>query len=138
MVSTIISKRRYKRSRQREKILETLRATKAHPTAYWIYDTLKPYLPELSLGTVYRNLGILHDQGLIQILRSGSGLDRFDADTSQHYHFICTACGAVSDVDIPPFEGLEEKVAGKLGRVVTGHRLDFYGLCEKCAAEVNY
>ena len=127
---------RYKRSRQRERILETLRGTKSHPTATWVYDELKREFPDLSLGTVYRNLGILREQGLVQVLQSGSTFDRFDADTSAHYHFICEACGRVDDVPMSAMADLEDKAARVLGCCVSGHRLDFYGTCAECAQKV--
>ncbi len=124
---------RYKHSRQRDRILETLRGTKSHPTATWVYDELKREFPELSLGTVYRNLGILRDQGLLRVLQSGSTFDRFDADTSPHYHFICEGCGRVDDVPMDVVGDLESRAAETLGCRVSGHRLDFYGLCADCA-----
>lgn len=127
---------RYKRSRQRERILETLRGTKSHPTATWVYDELKREFPDLSLGTVYRNLGILRDQGLVRVLQSGSTFDRFDADTAAHYHFICERCGRVDDVPMEAMDDLDEKASQSLGCRVSGHRLDFYGTCVECAQRV--
>ena len=123
---------RFKRSRQRDRILSLLHSTKSHPTAAWIYESLKPEMPDLSLGTVYRNLKILELQGKLQVLHSGSGFDRFDGDTRPHYHLICTRCSAVEDVDLPVQNELEEKAKALLGRPVSGHRLDFFGLCSTC------
>lgn len=123
---------RFKRSRQRDRILSLLHSTKSHPTAAWIYESLKPEMPDLSLGTVYRNLKILELQGKLQVLHSGSGFDRFDGDTRPHYHLICTRCGAVEDVDLPVQSELEQKAKALLGRPVSGHRLDFFGLCSTC------
>ncbi|AEJ18916.1 ferric uptake regulator, Fur family [Gracilinema caldarium DSM 7334] len=123
---------RFKRSRQRERILSLLHSTKSHPTAAWIYESLKPEMPDLSLGTVYRNLKILEIQGKLQVLHSGSGFDRFDGDTKPHYHLICTQCGAVEDVDLPVQAELEQKAKDLLGQRISGHRLDFFGLCDHC------
>lgn len=129
---------RYKRSRQRERILETLRATKTHPTATWVYDELKREFPDLSLGTVYRNLGILRDQGLVRVLQSGSTFDRFDAETAPHYHFNCERCGRVIDVPMGALGDLDGRAAEAVGGSVSGHRIDFYGVCGDCArAEAN-
>lgn len=128
---------RYKRSRQRERILETLRGTKSHPTAAWVYDELKREFPGLSLGTVYRNLGILKDQGLVRILQSGSTFDRFDANTSAHYHFVCESCGRVDDVDMAVSAELDARASERLGCSVSGHRLDFFGLCAECAPKAK-
>jgi Fur family transcriptional regulator, peroxide stress response regulator len=133
-MSTLIQRKKFKRSRQRERILETLRGTKSHPTAGWVYDVLKKEYPELSLGTVYRNLNILNELGLVRILRSGSTFDRFDADTSPHYHFVCEDCGKVEDVELSVDLDLNSRVSALMGRTVTGHRLDFYGICPDCRA----
>jgi Fur family transcriptional regulator, peroxide stress response regulator len=123
---------KYKRSRQRERLLELLRSTKEHPTATWLYDRLKREFPDLSLGTVYRNLGVLRDQGLLRVLAAGSTFDRFDADTSTHYHFLCERCGSVEDLPLPADPGIE-LAASSTGRIVKGHRIDVFGLCETCA-----
>jgi len=122
----------YKRSRQRERILEILRSTDSHPTANWIYDRLKPEFPDLSLGTVYRNLRILERQGEIVHLESGSTFDRFDARKGPHYHFICDSCGKVMDLDIPAASKLERMAEKAVGVKVERHRLDFFGLCPAC------
>ncbi len=126
--------RKYKRSRQRERILQTLQGTKSHPTAAWVYDKLKHEFPNLSLGTVYRNLNILQEQGLLRVLQSGSTFDRFDADISEHYHFVCDQCGAVLDVPIPVDARLDAIASESLGVEIRGHRLDFHGVCGPCAA----
>ncbi|MDZ7821056.1 MAG: transcriptional repressor [Candidatus Marinimicrobia bacterium] len=89
----------YRKSRQRERILELLRSTHSHPTATWIYDRLKPEFPSLSMGTVYRNLSILEAQERIVRLSSGSTFDRYDASTHPHAHFRCVKCGNVYDVE---------------------------------------
>jgi len=121
-----------KNSRQRVAILSALRSTKCHPTAGWIYEKLKPSMPALSQATVYRNLGLLAEQGTIQVLHSGSGMDRYDADISFHYHITCTCCGRVDDLSIPPMQGLEQAATSESGYQVQGHRTDFYGICPSC------
>jgi Fur family peroxide stress response transcriptional regulator len=125
---------RYKRSRQRERILDVLRGTDSHPTAAWVYDELRREFPGLSLGTIYRNLGILKDQGFVRILQSGSTFDRFDADTRPHYHFVCDRCGKVSDVSMDVSSDLNARASAALGCAVSGHRLDFFGVCASCAS----
>lgn len=125
--------KQYKRSAQREKTLELLRSTKEHPTASWLYDRLKVDFPDLSLGTVYRNLGILREQGLLTVLPSGSTYDRFDADTKPHYHFVCERCGAVEDLPLPVDAEIERRAAEASGHRVTGHRVEVFGLCARCS-----
>lgn len=87
-----------KYSRQREAIKSFLMTRKDHPTADVVYHSLRADFPNISLGTVYRNLTLLADLGEIARLRLGDGVDHFDADTSRHYHFICSECGSVLDL----------------------------------------
>lgn len=91
---------KYRRSKQRERILELLRGTESHPTANWLYGKLREEFPDLSMGTVYRNLGILLEQGLIKRIDFGSTFDRFDANIAPHYHFICEECGTIVDLSM--------------------------------------
>jgi len=123
---------RYKKSRQRENILEFLRDTETHPSADWIYERLKKDFKNLSMGTVYRNLGILIDQGFVRKIDFGSTFDRFDANVTKHYHFICERCGAISDLEMP-FDDMLNRKAAMAGRFeVRHHRIEFFGVCEKC------
>lgn len=123
---------KYKRSRQREKILSLLRATKSHPSAEWIYRQLKKELPRLSLGTVYRNLNTLIEQKLIQKLPLEDGTDRFEATIAPHYHLICERCGSVLDFTMPHPIDINRNTEKLSGFKVTRHRIDFFGLCKKC------
>ncbi|TAL37490.1 MAG: transcriptional repressor [Spirochaetes bacterium] len=123
---------KYKRSKQRERILELLRGTHTHPSADWIYEKLKKEFSNLSMGTVYRNLTVLMEQGLIRKIDFGSTFDRFDANTANHYHFICESCGEISDVDMP-FNTTLNETANRTGQFsVRHHRIEFYGTCGKC------
>lgn len=131
----MIRKQKYKRSRQREKILAILRNTDTHPTAGWVYDQLKNDFPNLSMGTVYRNINILLDQNLIQKIEAGSSFDRYDANTNTHYHFFCRECGCVDDLPLEVSEVLESKAKSLTGYEVENHRLDFYGRCPQCSKE---
>ena len=97
-----------KHSRQREMIKAFLKSRKDHPTADIVYMNVRQQNPNISLGTVYRNLTLLADMGEIRRLRVGDGVDHFDADTSPHYHFVCTECGAVIDLEMDSIEGITE------------------------------
>ena len=125
---------RRKASRQRERILQLLRSTGAHPTADWVYEELKREFPSLSMGTVYRNLKVLLEQGLIQRIDFGSTFDRFDAKVGPHHHFICEGCGAIVDLEMPVDETLNSRVSSETPYVVRRHRIEFYGLCDRCQA----
>ena len=119
-------------SHQREQIYEAVCATDTHPTAEMVYERLKPEMPRLSLGTVYRNLRQMAAEGRLMELEGP--VARFDADLSPHAHFRCQRCGAVSDVDIPYDAALDALAAGD-GRIVRWHSLCFYGICPAFTAE---
>lgn len=124
-----------RKSKKREAIYEVLCSTKSHPTAEWIYMQLKGELPDLSLGTVYRNLARFKEESRAISVATVGGQERFDGCTAPHAHFICRMCGAVTDVEgvdfpsLPPSEG-----------TVEGVQLNYYGVCrdcEKCADAQN-
>ncbi|MBP3927721.1 MAG: transcriptional repressor [Clostridium sp.] len=123
-----------KYSRQRESIKACLMGRHDHPTADAIYTTIREEFPNISLGTVYRNLNLLVELGEIQKLTCGDGKDHFDADILPHYHFICRQCGTVSDLPLEPLSDVTQKAqAGFNGRVDT-HVTYFYGICAECMA----
>ena len=122
----------YRNTKQRTRILEVLCQTKSHPTANWIYDQLKPEFPSLSLGTIYRNLGILEEQGLLKKLHSGSTFDRYDAITKPHTHFCCSECGNIydmRDVEIPEIVRTANK---QTPHKIQEINLSYLGICESC------
>lgn len=125
-----------KQFRKRNAILSCLQQTKAHPSAEWIYASLKPQIPDLSLGTVYRNLALFKEQGLITSLGTVQGVERFDAETAPHVHHICCQCGKVQDMEQIRVPGelcqAAEKEAG--GQVVSC-QLTFTGYCGECEKE---
>ena len=117
-------------SRQRELIYEALRQTEQHPTAEMIYQWLKPANPSLSLGTVYRNLNLLADEGAIR--RMAFPVERYDAKTMPHPHFSCDQCGAVYDLHLHYDAELDRQALLASGHDVTGHEVVFHGICTKC------
>ena len=124
--------RKYRNSKQRQKMLSILRATKSHPTATWVYEQLKKEYPSLSLGNVYRNLKILVEQGAVRELKFGSTFDRYDGNVIPHYHFICESCGAIKDIELDHEADLNKKVEEMTNYHVDHHRLEFYGTCDSC------
>ena len=120
-------------SKKREAILTALRATESHPTAEWLYQQLKPEHPDLSLGTVYRNLTLFREQGLIRSVGVVDGHERFDANTHTHSHFVCDCCHAV--IDIPAVSAgaeIDRSVSEAYGVAVEHHDLTFFGTCADC------
>lgn len=120
-------------TKQKKTILEILRSTTSHPTADWIYAQARKVLPDISLGTVYRNLNVLKEDGEIMELNYGSTYSRYDGNPQNHYHFVCLSCGRVSDVDMPVLAELEERAEKAGVGKVFYHRLEFYGLCPDCS-----
>ena len=123
----------YRCTRPRQAILRLLRSTDTHPDANWLYDQVREELPHVSLGTVYRTLSVLADAGLIRELYCFDATQtRYDGDVSDHYHVICTRCGAIKDVTLDIPDEMNEVVALRTGYQIDKRRVDFYGLCPKC------
>lgn len=121
-----------KYSRQREMIKDFLMTRKDHPTADIVYKNVRKQNPNISLGTVYRNLTLLADIGEINRLRVGDGVDHFDADTSPHYHFVCTECGCVTDLEMDSIENILKVAGANFDGHIAGHITHFYGTCGNC------
>ena len=121
-----------KYSKKREAILEALRNTTEHPSAEMLYARLKPEFPDLSLGTVYRNLAMFIRDGDAVSVGTVAGQERYDADTHPHAHFICSECGRVLDVCCPCLSALDKEVERETGGAVSGHSLSFLGTCPGC------
>ena len=122
-----------KHFRKRDAILTCVRSTTAHPSADWVFEHVKEQVPDISLATVYRNLALFKEQGLIQSLGTVKGVERFDGNTEPHVHFICTGCGAV--VDLPQIsvpEELNDAVSRSSGGRVDSCQLSFTGLGGEC------
>ncbi|HHS13284.1 MAG TPA: transcriptional repressor [bacterium] len=131
-METTSKEKSYRQSRQRKRILEVLSSTTVHPTADWIYRRLKKEFPRLSMGTVYRNLNILIDQGWVSKIHFGSTFDRFEARVEPHTHLICERCGSITDLNMSFEKGITEKARKLTGFDIRRHRIEFFGICQKC------
>lgn len=121
-----------KYSRQREAIKAFLASRKDHPTADIIYTHIREDFPNISLGTVYRNLSLLAERGEILKLSCGDGADHFDACTSPHYHFYCRECQSIFDLKLPDMDAIDTEVSKGFDGQIEGHFLYFYGICRNC------
>lgn len=117
-------------SRQREEIIRVLRSTDTHPTAAWVYSRVKEAIPNISLGTVYRNLAALSKSGEILSLSVGDGFEHFDGNPAPHAHLHCRICGKIADAPMP---------GDPLADVAREHGFEpetsvyiEYGVCEEC------
>ena len=120
-----------KYSMQRELIKENLISRYDHPTADMVYNSIRQELPNISLGTVYRNLRFLVEQGDALSLKLGDGREHFDGHIEPHYHFICTGCGEIEDLFMDSLSICKEAAKHCSGEI-TGHSTYFYGLCKNC------
>ena len=122
--------RRY--SRQREQIYNYLVQTCQHPSAEDIYSALKPTMPDLSLGTVYRNLKLLQEMGLVQKVAHVNDVERYDACCHNHAHFVCTKCGSVHDLNDVDCPQLTSTLNLPNSFQISSLSLTIKGLCPNC------
>lgn len=123
-------------SKQREALLRILKSTRSHPSADWLYAELKKEFPHISLGTVYRNLALLAENGTILKLTAGSGKEHFDGFNDEHSHFVCRECDLICDIALPEAKKLDTEVERSLGARVDDRSLVFYGICSSCQKRV--
>ncbi|MBU6081557.1 MULTISPECIES: peroxide-responsive transcriptional repressor PerR [Allobacillus] len=117
---------------QRHAVLEYLMQSMKHPTADEIYKALEDKFPNMSVATVYNNLRVFLDIGLVRELTYGDSSSRFDCNTSDHYHIICDECGKIVDFHYPSLNEVEQLAEQVTGFDVTNHRMEVYGTCEDC------
>jgi len=120
---------------QRQIILEELGKVTSHPTANEVYDMVRKRLPRIGLGTVYRNLELMAESGLILKLEVGGTQKRFDATVETHYHIRCTNCGRVDDIDLEVQKQINAVAAESCNYEILGHHIEFSGICEDCSTK---
>lgn len=118
-------------TRQKRVVYDVLCSTTSHPTADWIYAESRKQIPDISLGTIYRNLQVLMEEGKIQELNYGKGQSRFDGNPAPHYHFVCERCGQVLDFSESAVL-VDQAVLDAAPGMVKTHRLECYGVCRDC------
>jgi Fur family peroxide stress response transcriptional regulator len=146
-------KRERKHSNKRDAILKVIQGTTEHPGAQWVYEKLKPRIPDLSLGTVYRNINLFRHEGLVMPVGVVNGEERFDGVVEPHPHLVCGCCGKVIDLPRPethiarallaagfltPETGQDRSARLRDGEAeaftVDYRRTVFYGLCQDCGS----
>lgn len=124
------------KSKQRDAILKVLMSTKSHPTAEWLHEEVKKEIPNISLATVYRNLGQLIDNGMAIKVQGIFDKDRYDGNANRHSHLVCSECGSVVDLDIS--ESLDRDIIRiSTSCYINDYSLTFHGLCPKCIDKHN-
>ncbi|MDR0916202.1 MAG: transcriptional repressor [Oscillospiraceae bacterium] len=115
-------------SARRDAIADSIRGVYTHPSAAQVYDMVRSRFPSISLGTVYRNIAQLQEDGTIRCVGIVHGQERYDGNVSDHVHFVCEDCGAVIDLDFDPL-GSDPEFDGA---VIHRRELAYYGLCREC------
>lgn len=125
-------------SRQRQAIWDDIKDRKDHPTAEAVYLSVKTAYPNISLGTVYRNLMLMRDMGMLRTVDVGDGVIHFDPNTSDHNHFLCVSCGRVLDIDDGmDAEAVKASASSRFAGKIEGFSAYFYGLCPDCLSKME-
>ncbi|HDP80060.1 MAG TPA: transcriptional repressor [Spirochaetes bacterium] len=124
-----------RKSRQRERINDYIRASDSHPTALEVYEALRKEFLSLSVGNLYRNIGILVEEGRVRRRIFRDGVERFDAIIEPHYHFICERCGRITDFEMAPQQSIMKKARAMSKHTISDHTITFYGTCRKCGGK---
>jgi len=117
---------------QRQIVLDTLKRLGSHPTIEELHAEIQKNYPAISKTTIYRNLRVLAQNGVVRQVSLPDGLERYEGQPNPHYHFQCTTCGGIYDVDIPIITDINDQVSRKYDFDVGGHDVVFHGICDKC------
>jgi Fe2+ or Zn2+ uptake regulation protein len=131
------SNRKLRSSNQRSLVHQIVESAHDHPTAQAVFERARKRIPSISLGTVYRNLQLLVKQGLLTERKVDNQPARYEANRCRHYHICCSRCGALEDLSVPYQEVLDRRVQETVGYKLQGHRMEFYGICPQCQADVR-
>ncbi|MEG1705002.1 MAG: transcriptional repressor [Clostridia bacterium] len=119
-------------SKHREEILNIIKNSDSHPTVEDIYISMREKIPNISLGTVYRNISILYEMGLIKKIPLNNRPDRFDKTLTNHYHMICKKCNQVYDIFSDELNMLNKNISNEVGHNIESSDITFYGICHEC------
>lgn len=128
---------KFRMTSQRQLILQELRNSKDHPTADYIFTKVRITLPNISLGTVYRNLDILSEMGLVLKMEGCGSQRRYDGNLVDHCHIICLKCGKVGDVPDTSVAEINYDSVDIPGYTVVGHSIVFNGICKACSGYIK-
>lgn len=122
-------------SLQRRLVRQIIESSRDHPTALAVFERAREKMPSISLGTVYRNVQLLVDQGLLLERKIGKKPARYETRRQRHYHICCLECGALEDLAVPYQEALDRRVERLMRYRLEEHRMEFYGVCPRCQAK---
>jgi Fur family transcriptional regulator, ferric uptake regulator len=124
-------------TQQRKIIMEALKESTSHPSADEVYEIVRCKLPHISLATVYRNLVLLNEAGLVSKVEYGGKPKRFDGCVTTHYHVRCLSCGKIDDLKAELAVDIRPAMRELSSYEITGHKLDLFGYCPACKAKRN-
>jgi Fe2+ or Zn2+ uptake regulation protein len=137
-MKTLAPEIRTRRStQQRQVVRHIIESSRDHPTAQAVHERARQKMPSISLGTVYRNLQFLVDQGLLLERKIGNRPARYEAQRQRHYHVCCVECGALEDLPVPYQDALDRRVQKAVRYKLREHRMEFYGVCPQCQADAR-
>lgn len=122
-------------TKQRQIILDELCKVKTHPSADTLFKMVRKRIPDISYGTIYRNLNLLKDENRVLELSFGKHSCRYDGTVKEHFHFFCLECKNVFDIEEADIGQLDKRIADKMNFKVEYHRLEFFGYCDSCKAK---
>ena len=118
---------------QRTEVYREVAATLEHPDADSIYRRVRRRIPQISLDTVYRTLGLFGEKGIISRVSYPGDRARFDGNTGQHHHFICTKCGLIRDFRSDALDAVRPRLKNVPCGRITSVQIELRGLCRRCA-----
>jgi Fe2+ or Zn2+ uptake regulation protein len=127
--------RKLRSSNQRSVVQQVVESAHDHPTAQAVFDRARTRIPSISLGTVYRNLQLLVQEGLLLERKVDDRPARYEANRSRHYHICCFQCGALENLSVPYQKLLDRRVQKMVRYKLQEHRMEFYGICPQCQAD---
>lgn len=137
-VAARLARRGLRLTRQRRVVLDAVREARGHPAADEIYEKARRVLPQISLGTVYRTLGVLRDAGVVEELHFEGAQGRYELQKDPHHHVVCRGCGRVEDLEANAFGELTSRAQATTAFQIEDHRLEFYGLCPSCCEKPRH
>ena len=138
VAATDSAQRKLRSSNQRSLVHQIVVSAHDHPTAQTVYERARKRIPSISLGTVYRNLQLLVEQGLLLERKVGNRPARYEANRYRHYHVCCLQCGALEDLSVPYQEVLDRRVQKMVRYKLQEHRMEFYGICPQCQTAARH
>ncbi len=136
-IEVLLREKGYKLTEQRRLILAILQSNSVPHTAQEVYDLVKLAYSNINFSTIYRNLELMSELGIVDKMNLKSGVSHFEINDREehHHHVICKGCGETKAIDFCPYKMINNEELDKLGFSATEHKFEIYGFCNKCNAK---